>query len=43
MDGKGGSINLSNEAYDIFEKQTIPSGVLNIGEYEYKIIRLDKK
>jgi beta-galactosidase len=42
MDGKGGYVNLLDEAYDIFEKRTIPSGILNIGEYEYKIIRLNK-
>ena len=39
MDGKGGHINLSNDAYDIFEKQIIKSGVLKIEKYDYKILK----
>jgi hypothetical protein len=40
MNGKGGYVNLSNDAYDVLERCIIPSGILNIKAYEYKIIKL---
>lgn len=42
MDGKGGKYNLSEDAYDVLEKKEILAGTLDIGKYEYKIVKINK-
>lgn len=41
MDGKGGNVKLSKEAYDVQEDVIIAAGTLKIDAYKYKIIKLD--
>lgn len=39
MDGKGGSVTIPQEGYDLLAQTEIKPGSLGIGKYEYRIIR----
>ncbi|MDQ0890428.1 beta-galactosidase [Paenibacillus sp. V4I9] len=39
MDGKGGSVTIPQEGYDLLAQTGIKPGKLEIGKYEYRIIR----
>lgn len=39
MDGKGGSVTIPHEGYDLLAQTEIKPGRLGIGKYEYRIIR----
>lgn len=41
MDGNGGTVSLPCAGMDILENRVLPSGKLEIGRYEYKVVRLD--
>jgi beta-galactosidase len=39
MDGKGGSVTIPQNAQDIISGLKLPQGKLNIGKYEYRVIK----
>ncbi len=41
MDGNGGTVSLPCAGMDVLENRVLPSGKLEIGRYEYKVVRLD--
>lgn len=42
MDGNGGSVTLPADGTDVVENGALPSGKLEIGRYEYKVVRFDE-
>ena len=39
MDGKGGTVQLEMEYLDVLDQVLLPPGALDIGRYDYKVIR----
>lgn len=38
MDGKGGSVEIPQQGFDLLRQQAIEPGLMSVGSYEYKII-----